>query len=139
MKLDRPEEAVEAFQSPGAPPAGTDPLLDYYHAVACHEARLYLCADHLLADVQERAGPRVAEQSREVRADVDALLAREPSADAIDWYLARCDGYAGAGRRVLARAFCEEARGLGARRPDRHGVREAEQRLDALRRVAEAR
>jgi hypothetical protein len=139
VKLDRPEQAVEEFEAAGAPRAGRDALLDYYHAVAAHDARLYLRAERLLAAVGERAGPRIAEQARKVRLEVAALLAREPAREAVDWYLARCDELAGAGRAALARAFCEEARDLGERRGDRHGVPAATARLEKLHSVAEAR
>ncbi len=139
VKLDRPEQAIEEFEAPSAPGPGRDPLLDYYHALACHESRLYLRADRLLAGVGERSGPRVSAQARQVRADIAALLPGEPAKDSVDWYLARCDELGRDGRRVLARAFCEEARALGEHRADRHGVPEADARLDQLRRVAEAR
>jgi len=69
VKLDRPEQAVEAFESPGAPPPGRDALLDHYHALACHETRLYLRADRLLERIGPRSGPRVAEQAARIRGD----------------------------------------------------------------------
>lgn len=139
LKLDRPEQSLEAFEAPGAPPAGRDPLLDYYHALACHELKLYDRADRLLAGVGARSGPRVARQADEARAEIAAVLRAPPSADAVDWYLARCEGLAREGRRVLARAFCEETTALGGRRKDRHGVAAAEAALGQLRAVAEAR
>jgi hypothetical protein len=139
LKLDRPEQALEAFEAPGAPPAGRDPLLDYYHALACHELRLFVRADRLLAGVGERSGPRVARQAADARAELAAALRDEPSADAVDWYGGRCSTLEREGRRVLARAFCEEAAALGARRKDRHGVAAAQAALSRLRAVAEAR
>src|SRR5512142_966951 len=54
VKLARPQDALELFEEPSAPPPGTDPLLDYYHARACYDLRLYLCADGLLAGVGSR-------------------------------------------------------------------------------------
>jgi hypothetical protein len=139
VKLDRPEQAVEAFEAPGAPAPGDDALLDYYHALACHEARLYLRADRLLETIGARAGPRIGELARQVRADIAAALASPPSRAAIDWYLARCDDNA-AGHAALARAQCEEAAALGARRADRYGVAEAHSRAERLKPArAEAR
>jgi hypothetical protein len=129
VKLDRPEQALELFEGAGAPPPGRDALLDYYHALACYDARLYACADEILAGVGPRAGPRVAEQAGKVRADIAALLAKPPPTDVVDWYLARSDEHARAGRAQLARAFAREARTLGLRTPDRHGVAVAEARL----------
>jgi hypothetical protein len=132
VKLGRAEEAVEAFEGPGAPVPGRDPLLDYYHAQACYDARLYVCADRLLAGVGERTGPRIGAEAAKARAAIAALLGAEPKADAVDWFLARCEDTARTGRDVLARAFCEEAKALGERRRDRHGVALAESRLSAL-------
>lgn len=132
VKLGRAEEAVEAFEGPGAPPAGRDPLLDYYHAQACYDARLYVCADRLLAGVGERTGPRIAGEAAKARAAIATLLGTEPKAEAVDWYLGRCEETARAGREVLARALCGEAKALGERRRDRHGVSVAEARLSAL-------
>lgn len=137
VKLDRPEQALEAFEGSGAPPPGRAALLDYYHALACYEARLYLRADRLLAGVGARSGPRIAEQAARVRADIAAALAAEPGRDAVDWYLARCDALSGGDRPVLARAFCEEALALADRRADRHGAAEARDHLAKLRPVAQ--
>jgi hypothetical protein len=132
VKLDRPEDALELFEGPGAPAPGAHPLLDYYHALACYGARLYRCADQLLATVGERTGPRIAEQARQIRRDIASALPAEPPADSVDWYLARAAERAAGGRTVLARAFAAEARALGAGRPDRHGVAQAEAVLAKL-------
>ncbi|HEY6004456.1 MAG TPA: hypothetical protein VIV57_16395 [Anaeromyxobacter sp.] len=132
VKLGRPEEAVEAFEGPGGPPAGRDALLDYHHAQACWNARLYTCADRLLAGVGERSGPRVAGEAARARAAIAKLLSTEPKPDSVDWYLARCEETARAGRQVLARAYCSEAKALGGRRQDRRGVAEAEAKLSRL-------
>jgi hypothetical protein len=132
VKLDRPEQAVEAFESAGAPPPGRDPLLDHYHALACWEAKLYLRADRLLARAGARAGPRIAEQATRMRADIAALFAAEPARDAVEWYIVRCDDLRRADRRVLARAYCEEAAALAERRADRHGGAAAAERLAAF-------
>lgn len=139
LKLDRPEQALEAFEGRGAPAAGRDPLLDYYHAMACHDLRLYLRADRLLAGVGERSGPRVARQAADARAEIAAALRSEPAAESVDWYAGRCTALEREGRRILARAFCEEAAALGARRKDRRGVAAAEAALSRLPAVAEAR
>ncbi len=132
VKLDRPEEAVELFEGPGAPPAASDALRDYYRALACYESRLYVRADEILAQVENRAGPRIAKQVAKVRADIAAVLAKDPPRDSVEWYLARSDRYAGSGRDVLARAFAREARALGLRRADRYGVAAADGRLASL-------
>ena len=122
VKLGRAEDAVEAFgKVAGAP----DPLLAYYHALACYEARLYLCADHLLDAVGTRSGPRVAEEAAATRAAIARELAREPPTASVDWYLGACAARRDAGRPVLALAFCEEARGLSERRGDRYRFAEA--------------
>ncbi|SRR6266542_1974716 len=117
VKLQRPEEALEAF---GAAGAGGDALLDYYRALACYDARLFLCADRILAAVGERSGPRIAGQARKMRADIAAALAQEPAQEAVDWYLGRCSAGADAQRPALAAAYCREAAGLADRRKDRY-------------------
>jgi hypothetical protein len=118
VKLGRPEEAIEAFG--GVDGNGPDALIEYYRGVAAYEARLYQAADHLLAGVGERSGPKIAEQARKLRAQLAEALAAEPSTTSIDWYLARCAEYRRAGRSVLAKAFCAEAAGLSAKRPDHY-------------------
>jgi hypothetical protein len=125
VKLKRPEEAVEAFaDAEKRAPRVRDDLFDYYRAVACNDARLYLCADKLLASVGERAGPRIREEAQKLRAGIEAILAPEPSKGAIDWYHARAAGAAKGGRGVLAQAHLEEAAGLSARRKDRYRAEE---------------
>jgi hypothetical protein len=122
VKLGRPEEALEAFGAGGSP---RDALLEYYRALAMYGARLYLSADAVLAEIGERAGPRIAAQAAELRAAIAAALPGEPPRAAIDDALARCADLASAGRPVLAAAFCREAAALGARRQDRYRVDEA--------------
>jgi len=135
VKLERPEEAVESFAAlEPVPPARRDALLDYYHAVACNNARLYLCADGLLGGLGARAGPRIGEHARKMRAAIEALLVSEPSQDALDWYLARCSQFRRAGRALLARAYCEEAAGLASRRHDGYRRSEAMASLASLQR-----
>jgi hypothetical protein len=114
VKLDRPEEAVETFAYTGSP--GRDPLLDYYRALACYGARLYVCADRLLALVGGRSGPRIAEQAQTTRAAIAKLLSQEPSAASIEWYSARAAEARQSGRAVLARAYEEERDALAAMR-----------------------
>jgi hypothetical protein len=125
VKLEKPEDALELFEGPGGPAQRADPLLDYYHALACYGARLYLCADELLAGVGERTGPRIAGQARQIRKDIAAAIPAAPTPDTIDWYLARARAHAASGKALLTRAYAAEARRLGERRPDRHGVAEA--------------
>lgn len=129
VKLGRAEEAVDAFSGSAE---GRDPLLDYYHAIACYEARLYQCADRLLANVGARSGPRIAEQASKTRAAISAELAKEPAQPTIDWYLARCAERHDGGQPVLAAAFCREAAGLAERRADRYRLAEAVARLASL-------
>ncbi len=132
VKLSRPQDALELFEAPAATPPGTDPLLDYYHARACYDLRLYLCADDLLAGVGSRTGPRVGEQADRIRRDIAAALKDEPAPEAVGWYLKRSRDHAAAGHPVLARAFAREARALGSRRADRQGMAEAEALLSNL-------
>ena len=124
VKLNRPEEAVQAFGPSKA--AGQDALLDYYRALACYEAQLYQCADALMASVGMRAGPRIAGLAADVRAKVATVLAGEPTRETIDWYLARCSAERKGKRDVLAMAYCAEAAGLSKRRADRYKLAEAE-------------
>lgn len=122
VKLGRAEEALVVFA--GAARTG-DALLNYYRAIACYDARLYLCADRLLAEVEMRSGPRVVEEAAKVRAAIRGLLSSEPAREAIDWYLARCNEHQQAGRAVLAAAYCQEAADLAERRKDRYGKADA--------------
>ena len=129
VKLGRAEEAVEAF----APTEeGRDALLDYYRGIACYEARLYLCADRLLAAVGARSGPRIAEEAVKARAAIASELGKEPPQPTIDWYLARCGERREAGRPTLAAAYCREAVGLSERRADRYRMSEAATQLSGL-------
>lgn len=119
VRLDRPEDAVEAFADAELrAPAMRDELFDYYRAVACHDARLYLCADGLLARVGDRAGPRIRGEAQKLRQRIAPLLSGEPPKIAIDWYYLRAEQLAK--RPLLAAAFLAEAEGLAARRADRY-------------------
>jgi hypothetical protein len=115
VKLERFEEAIEAFGSPDGAPR--DALIDYYRALACHGARLYSCADEILAGIGERSGPKLAGHAASVRADVAAKLATEPTPAALQWYATRCAERRSQGRTVLAQAYCAEASALAKRRP----------------------
>ena len=129
VKLGRAEEAVEAFATTEE---GRDALLDYYRGIACYEARLYLCADRLLAAVGARSGPRIASEAAKARAAIASELTKEPPQPTIDWYLARCGERREAGRSELAAAFCQEAVGLAERRADRYRMSEAATQLSSL-------
>ncbi len=132
LQLGRPEEAVEAF---GASEEERDTLLDFHHALACHQARLYLCASRLLARVADRAGPRLGGRAATLLRELATALTGEPPRESIDWYLHRCAERRGEGRPLLARAHCREALGLAERRPDHHGQAEAGALLEALSRA----
>ena len=119
VRLDRPEDAVEAFAvAERRAPAMRDELFDYYRAVACHDARLYLCAEGLLARVGDRAGPRIRDEAQKLRQRIAPVLAGEPEKSAIDWYYLRAEQ--SAKRPLLAAAYLAEAAGLAARRADRY-------------------
>jgi tetratricopeptide (TPR) repeat protein len=121
VRLNRSEEAVEAFADASRrAPRVRDDLFDYYHAVACHDARLYLCADKLLAGVGNRAGPRIRDEAQKLRTRIGSVLRNEPTKTAIDWYHVRAAQASQRGRPLLAHAFLEEAAGLSARRKDRY-------------------
>jgi len=134
VKLQRPEDALEAFaEAERAAPSADDPLLDYYRALACYDARLFLSADVLLDGVGDRTGPRIGAQARKMRADIAALLSSAPSADSIDWYHARGERARKEGRQALAALYYREASALAARRPDHHRQAEARASLSGLR------
>lgn len=128
VKLGRPEEAVEAFASS---PPGDDGLIDWYRALACYDARLYVCAQGLLSELG-RAGPKAAAEAEKLHVEIARVLSPEPAAASIDWYLARCEEQRVAQRNALAAAYCREAASLGARRLDRHGVARASAELAHL-------
>ena len=120
VKLGRYEEAVELFGGGDAP--GPDALIDYYRALACWGARLYGCADRLLAGIGDRSGPKVADQAARLRADVAGDLRRTPSQTTVDWYRGRCADEKRVGRAALAEAYCREASALAARRGNAAGA-----------------
>ncbi|HEX8825832.1 MAG TPA: hypothetical protein VF794_38330 [Archangium sp.] len=133
VKLGRSEEALEAFAAAQkSAPDARDALLDYYHALACYDAKLYLCADTLLDAVGEASGPRIGEQVRKLRGDLAALFRTAPTPSSIDWYHARATQARSAGRPVLAARLLEEAVRLAGRREDRYRLAEARASLGAL-------
>jgi tetratricopeptide (TPR) repeat protein len=134
MKMKRPEDAlVEFARAESAAPDERDGLLDYYHALACYDARLYFCADRLLATLGEQPGPRIAAQARKIRAELAPILSTPPPIAAVDWYHARAQEEIRAGRIALGCAYYDEAASLAALRPDAH------RRAEALAALAQAR
>jgi tetratricopeptide (TPR) repeat protein len=126
VKLHRPEDALDAFErAETAAARDRDALFDYYHALACYDARLYFCADHLLSALGEQTGPRIAAQARQIRAELAHLISTPPSTGAIDWYHARAQAALGAGRAALARSYYGEASSLAALRSDGYRRKEA--------------
>jgi len=115
VKLERFEEAIEAFGSKDG--AARDALIDYYRALACYGARLYVCADETLVRIGERSGPKLAGLAATIRADVAAKLAMEPTPVALQWYATRCAQRRSEGRAILAQAYCAEASALAKRSP----------------------
>ena len=127
MRLNRPEDAVEAFaEAERRAQSMRDDLFDYYRAVACHDARLYLCADRLLAGIGDRAGPRIRDEALQLRQRIEPILRGAPATTAIDWYHQRAQE--SANRPLLAAAYLAEARGLAALRADRDRVSDARTR-----------
>jgi tetratricopeptide (TPR) repeat protein len=125
-KLKRPEEALVAFaRAEAKDPADRDGLFDYYHALACYDARLYRCADRLLATIGEGAGPKIGAQARKIRADLVLLLSTIAPPGAIDWYHAHAQDSLRAGQAVLAVAYFEEAAAWASARPDAYRLGEA--------------
>jgi tetratricopeptide (TPR) repeat protein len=135
-KMGRAEEALTEFaRAEAAAPEERDGLLDYYHALACYEARLYFCADRLLAAIGQEAGPRIAGQARKIRVDLAPLLTAPPPPSSIDWYQAQAAAAFKGGHLALAQAYYEEAVSLAALRPDHYRQADA---IGALARVRAA-
>ncbi len=128
-KLQRSEDALEAFaRALEESPQSADALLSYYHAMACYDAHLLVCAEGLLARLGADAGPRIAAQAAKVREQLRPLLAAEPPRSAVDALLTRGERAASAGRQALARAYFTEASALAGRRTDRYRAAEAARR-----------
>jgi tetratricopeptide (TPR) repeat protein len=127
VRLNRPEDAIVAFtEAERRAPAMRDDLFDYYRAVACHEARLYLCADRLLAGIGDRAGPRIRDEALQLRRRIEPVLRGEPAKTAIDWYYQRAQQ--SSARPLLAAAYLAEGRALAERRADRYRASETSAR-----------
>jgi hypothetical protein len=125
-RLKRSADAVEAFaEAERKAPRARDEVFDYYHAVACSDARLYVCADKLLASVGDRAGPRVRDQAKTLRSGIEAMLRAEPSHGTIDWYHAHAAEAAKRKRPLLVQAYLSEAAALSSRRKDRYRLGDA--------------
>jgi tetratricopeptide (TPR) repeat protein len=134
VKLKRPDEALSAFaRAEATDPADRDGLFDYYHALACYDARLYHCADRLLAAVGEGAGPRISAQARKVRGDLAPVLASSAPHAAIDWYHAHAQSALRTGDTALAAAYLAEAVDWSAARPDAYRLEEARGALVRVR------
>jgi len=114
VKLDRAEEAVELF----GPRSSQDAVLEFYRALACYQARLFTCADRALEASMARFGPRVAEEAKALREQIQKTLAGEIQPQSIDWYLKHAQGSLQAGQLSLGLLYAEEARALGGRRKD---------------------
>jgi tetratricopeptide (TPR) repeat protein len=119
VKLQRPEEAITAFaRAEAGALADRDALLEYYHALACYDAKLYGCADRLLASIGVQAGPRISAQARKIREDLAPVISATPSTTTIDWYRSHGADAESAGHLALAIAYCDEALRLSTLRPD---------------------
>ena len=122
VRLNRPEDAVEAFAEAELHAAAMrDELFDYYRAVACHDARLYHCADGLLAQVGDKAGPRIRDEAEKLRRRIEPVLGAEPAPATIEWY--RQKAQESARRPLLSAAYLAEASALAVRRPPAKSAR----------------
>jgi hypothetical protein len=126
VKLKRPEDALLSFaRAEAEAPGERDGLFDYYHALACYDAKLFLCADRLLAAIGDEPGPRIAAQARKIRGDLAPVLAAPAPTSSIDWYHAQGQAALNANRGPLAAAYFEEAAGLAGTRRDAYRRAEA--------------
>src|SRR5262249_25553605 len=120
VKLGRAEDAVEGFAlAERASAAAHDALPDSSRALACYQARLYLCADRWLQASGARAGPRVAAQASSLREAIARELGTAKLPAAIDVFLSRASELS-VPRPALALAYAEEAAALAGRTPDAH-------------------
>jgi tetratricopeptide (TPR) repeat protein len=139
VKLNRAEDALTAFaRAEDLAPGERDGLFDYYHALACYDARLYTCADRLLAALGADPAPKIAAQARQIRRDLAPLLSAAPAPAAIDWYHTQAQAALVAGRATLAAAYFDEAAALAALRSDGHRRGEAQAGAARARRAAAA-
>lgn len=126
VKLGRSQDAVDAFaEARERAPNAEDALLDYYAATACHDARLFVCADRLLGRITPRAGPKIASLAAELRARLLPVLRATPERSTIDWYLAEARLAEKAGKRARAQLYFAESAALASRRADHYGLRES--------------
>jgi hypothetical protein len=137
VKLQRPEEALEAFAiAERRAPEARDALLDYYRALACHAARLYTCADTVLRNVEQRSAGRIAAQARKVREGLRPVLGQLPGPETLAWYHARGQEALDAQRPSAAAAYFREAMRVAQKRNDPEAVKRARAQLDdALQRA----
>jgi hypothetical protein len=134
VKLHRAEDALAAFaRAEAEAPGDRDALLDYYRALACYDARLYFCADRLLAGLGQQPGPRMAAQATKIRGELAPLLAAAPAKGTIDWYLARGAEAVQTDKPLLAAYYFDEAVRLGALRSDGYRWAEAAAALERTR------
>lgn len=134
VKLNHPEEAVAVFaRAEAIAGQDRDALFDYYHALACYDAKLYGCADLLLAGIGSQAGPRIAAQALTIRGDLVPVISAAPSTSTIDWYSVRGRSAVATGSPALAIAYYDEALRLSALRADGYGRAEATAALHRLR------
>lgn len=123
-RTGRFEEAVGVFElAIETAPAEQDPLLDYYRALACFEARLWGCVVEVTAGLERTGGPRLQQQVASMAAEAKQLLSVEPPREAIDACFTRARA---SSSPSLSRAWLREAARLGKRRVDRFRVDEAE-------------
>jgi len=112
QKLERTDEALAEFlRAEQEAPASRDAVLTWYEAVASHQARLYVRADRLLASM-DRAGPRLQEQSAQLRAQLAPLLSAPVTPGVLEWYLERARAQRSP---EVAALYRQEAQALSAR------------------------
>ena len=133
VKLGDYEGAIAAFaEAEKATPGTDDPLLAYYRAIACYQLKLYLLADAQLASAQSRVGPKLEAAVASLRSQIAALYTAAPAPASVDWYLGKAKDALAKAQPALAKAYAEEAKGLAEKRPDHHGLQDANAALDTL-------
>lgn len=133
VKLERHDEAVVAFdRAREKAPSFRDPVLDYYHALAMYGAHLYLAADALLAEIGDRAGPKIGDQAARIRIEI-ASSVKTTSPERIDWYLAKGGAAIRSNQPRIARIYFVEATQLA----ERNGTLDRKQELEAQVATAE--
>jgi len=133
VKLQRPEDALEAFAPRSAPlprpPTRCSTTTGRWRATTrgCSSARTP-CWTKSAIDRPAHRRPG-AEDARGHRRAPDLRA----SVDSIDWYHSRGEGAAQGRPHALAALYYREASALAARRPDRHRQAEARASLSGLR------